>query len=71
MEKMDCLYGTVSSSCGKGLFITLDNGDSVFSYYGWLKKGTRVLCTVQKKARESLLARVSVDAVMADHISAA
>lgn len=71
MERMDCLYGTVSSSCRKGIFIITDDGDSVFSYYGWLKEGTRVLCTVQRKAKESLLARVSVDAVMEDHISAA
>jgi len=60
----DVVYGVVTGGCGKGLFLTLENGEEAFSYFGGLAPGSEVLCSVMKKANENLRVLVSIDSVL-------
>ena len=60
----DVLYGVVIGGCGKGLFLTLENGQEAFSRFGGLAPGSEVLCSVIKKAGENGRALVSIDSVL-------
>lgn len=71
MKKMDCFYGMVSSSNKSGIYIQTEEGNTVFSYYGKLKAGTRVLCTVIKEAKEGKYPRVSIDSVVDEYVKIA
>lgn len=63
-EKYDGCYGVVTSCCGKGAFLDLDNGEQAFAYkFTNLYKGTRVLCTVLRLATEGRRMLVSIDSV--------
>lgn len=67
----DGLYGEVTGSCGKGVFLTLDNGEEAFAYFGGLAPGTRVFCTVRRLAAEGLRTLVKIDAVAWEEQAAA
>ena len=61
----DVLPATVIDSCNKGIFLRLEGGDEAFAYFGRLPIGTKLLCSVRKKATANLRALVSVDTVIA------
>lgn len=67
----DVVYGVVTGGCSKGLFLTLENGEEAFSYFGGLVPGSEVLCSVMKKANENLRVLVSIDSVLNAPSSAA
>ena len=46
----DSVIGKVVYVTPKGLFLELDNGDTAYANFGPLKIGTKVYCTVRKKA---------------------
>lgn len=63
-EKYDGCYGVVTSKCGKGIFLDLDNGQQGFAYgFFGLHIGTEVICTVLRPEDERRRVLVSVDAV--------
>ncbi len=61
MEIRDTMYGTVTGSNGNGVYLILENDEPAFAYFGKLKIGTRVLCTVKKPASGSYSALVCID----------
>ena len=63
-EAYDSAYGAVIGECSNGLFLELDNGETAFSYFGGLRKGTRVLGTIRRKAEDALRRLVSIDSVL-------
>lgn len=64
-ERFDGCYGTVTSRCGAGAFILLDNGQEAFSYnFSSLTPMTKVLCTVMRLASEGKKMLVSIDSVI-------
>lgn len=63
LDLKDCLYGCVTSRCKKGVFLTLENGEDAFAYFGGLNPGDRALCTVLKKPTERWRALVTIDSV--------
>lgn len=64
-ERFDSAFGVVTGRCGKGAFLTLDNGELAFAYkFSSLLPGTKVLCSIQKPAQGELFTRVSVDSVL-------
>lgn len=67
----DDVYGTVIGSCSKGIFLRMDNGQEAFAYFNILGIGTRVRCSVRRKANESRRMLVSVDSLINDPIMAA
>ena len=48
----DGVYGVVTGGCWSGVFIKLENGQEAFAPFGGLDPGTKVFCTVVKKATE-------------------
>ena len=60
----DNVHAVVTSACGKGVFLQLENGQEAFAYVGKLMAGTEVLCTVLKKATEKWRVLVSIDSVL-------
>lgn len=60
----DGLYGTVVGGCRTGLFVELENGLVAFSKFGFLENGSKVLCSVVKKANETYRTVVSIDSVL-------
>lgn len=60
----DGVYGVVTGGCGKGIFLTLENGQEAFSHFGGLTPGSEVLCSVIKKANENWRVLVSIDSVL-------
>ena len=60
----DDMYGVVTGSCSKGLFLMLENGQEAFSRFGSLAPGSEVLCSVIKKANENWRYLVSIDSVI-------
>ena len=64
-ERFDGCYGTVISRCLKGAYLELDNGEQAFAYkFANLFPGTKVLCTVLKRAAEGRRMLVSIDSVL-------
>ena len=64
LEVRDGAYGVVTGGSGRGLFLTMENGQGAFARFGSLCPGTKVLCTVLKKASESRRMFVSIDSVL-------
>lgn len=62
----DCVYGTVIGCCKNGIYIRLENGDAAYAPFGYLQKGTRVLCTLFRKAEKNKNAYVCIDTVFYD-----
>ena len=62
----DNVYGVVTGGCTRGLFLTLENGQKAFSFFGGLRPGTEVLCTIVKKATDKLDTLVSIDSIIAE-----
>lgn len=61
----DGCYATVIDRCRKGAYLKLDNGEDAFAFqFANLLPGSKVLCTVQKEARENRLKQVSIDSVV-------
>ena len=67
----DSDYGVVVGNCSKGVFIELSNGDTVFSYFAGLEVGTKVLCTVIRRAINNQRPLASIDSVLNDYEFAA
>lgn len=67
----DSVFGTVIGGCKNGILICLENDAVAYAPFGYLQKGTRVLCTLYKKAQKNKNAYVCVDTVFYDNISAA
>ena len=66
-DVLDCCYGTVKDRNRKGAYLVLDNGEEAFAFkFANLLPGTKVLCTVQKPAREGRMKQVSIDSVRYD-----
>ncbi len=66
-ERMSECIGEVLGCCRKGAFIMLEDGEKVFAYqFANLLPGTKVICSLQKPARDNLLPRVAVDSVLYD-----
>lgn len=70
-EIRDVIRGTVTSECSKGLFLTLENGEKAYAKFGYLPIGTKVLCSVFKKANKRLLMTVFIDSIIDDRVSVA
>ena len=70
-EIRDAVMGTVTRKCSKGLFLTLENGEEAYAKFGYLPIGTKVLCSVFKKASERLLMTVFIDSIVDDRASVA
>ena len=66
LERFDSCYATVVGASQKGLFLSLENGEEAFAFFGYLPKGTKVLVSKIKEAHDSYLAKVSVDSVIGD-----
>lgn len=64
IEIRDGCYGEVNGACGAGVFLTLENGESAFAHFSRLPLGTKVLCTVLKKANQDWKTLVSIDSVL-------
>ena len=74
MEKYrvrDAVTGTVLGGTSNGLYIELENGESAFAHFGRLEVGTKVFCSVLRKATERWLTLVSIDSVMEEDFIAA
>ena len=65
-EPRDVVVGTVYGGCKSGVFLRLENGEEAFAKFGILKNGTKVLCSILKKAdaRKKFLTLASVDSVI-------
>jgi len=65
-ELKDVAIGTVSGGCNSGLFLKLENGEEAFAKFGRLPPGTKVLCSILKKAdeRKRFLMLASVDSII-------
>lgn len=59
----DGVLAVVTGGCGTGLFLELENGQEAFSAFGSLEPGTKVLCSVLKKATEKWRVLVSIDGI--------
>lgn len=60
----DSVCGVVTGGCRSGLFLKLENGQEAFARFGGIYPGTRVLCTVIKRATDRWRVLVSVDSVL-------
>jgi hypothetical protein len=60
----DGVCGVVTGGCRSGVFLELENGQEAFASFGGLNPGTKVLCTVLKKANERWRVLVSIDSVL-------
>lgn len=59
----DCVYGKLIDFNKDGIYVRLENGETAFAYFSRLEYGTRVLCSVLRKARGMAYMNVSIDAV--------
>lgn len=66
----DGVYGVVTGGCRSGLFVELENGQEAFAPFGGLHPGTKVLCTVLKKATEKWRVLVAIDSVLTEAAAA-
>ena len=70
-EIRDVVSGTVTGGCASGLFLKLENGEVAFARFGALESGTKVLCSILKKATDKWLLLVSIDSVIREGVAAA
>lgn len=66
----DGVCGVITGGCRNGLFVELENGQEAFALFGGLYPGTKVLCTVLKKATEKWRVLVAIDSVLAEAAAA-
>lgn len=67
-EKYDCCYGIIIDKCSKGVFLLLDNDETVYAEdFTSHKSGTKVFCTVLKCATDKFKTFVSIDSVRDDY----
>ena len=59
----DVVRAVVTVRCGKGMFLTLENGEEAYAK-GGLCPGTKVLCSILKKPTAEYKMLVSIDSVM-------
>ena len=63
-EVFDNCYGTVIGRSNYGAYLELDNGEMAFAYrFSALRDGTRVLCSILKKACGDRSTLVGIDSV--------
>ena len=63
-EVYDSCYATVIGRSTHGAYLELDNGEPAFAYrFSALRNGTKVLCSILKKARGDRSALVGIDSV--------
>lgn len=63
-EVFDSCYGTVIGRSTHGAYLELDNGEPAFAYrFSALRDGTKVLCSILKKASGSRATLVGIDSV--------
>ncbi len=63
-EVMDECYGVVSSRCGDGVFLTLDNGEKAYATrFGNLHPGDKVICRIDKLTQGDKKPLVSISSV--------
>ena len=67
----DVVMGTVTGGCANGVFLKLENGENAYAKFGFLKSGTKVLCSILKKATEKWLTLTSIDSVVGEEGMAA
>lgn len=71
-EPLDECYGIVSSRCGNGIFLTLDNGEKAYACrFGNLYPGDKVICRIDKLPHEGKHMQVSISSVCHNHTRAA
>ena len=63
-EIRDSIKAVVSCCTAKGVYLDLENGKSAYAVFNRLPVGTKVYCTVLKKATERFFTFVSIDAVV-------
>ena len=66
----DGVCGVVTGGCKRGVFLKLENGQEAFASFGGLRPGTKVLCTVLKKATDKWRVLVAIDSVLNEAIAA-
>lgn len=49
----DVVYGVVTGACSAGTFFSLEDGQEAFAKFGGLEYGTKIPCTVLKKASDT------------------
>lgn len=59
----DGVCAIVTGCCRTGLFLELENGQEAFASFGRLELGTKVFCSVLKKATEKWRVLVSIDGI--------
>lgn len=63
-ERWDSCRAEVTSRCERGVFLTLDNGESAFaSKFGNLKAGAKVLCSIITPSEGTKRAKVIIESV--------
>ena len=65
-EIRDVVMGIVTGSCANGVFLQLENGESAYARFGFLQSGTKVLCSILKKATDRLRILTSIDSVIGE-----
>ncbi|MGN0362495.1 MAG: hypothetical protein ACI4ET_06610 [Bilifractor sp.] len=66
----DSVCGVVTGGCRSGLFVRLEDGQEAFASFGGLYPGTKVICTVLKKATEKWRVLVAIDSVLTEAVVA-
>lgn len=62
----DGVFGVVIGTNRNGICLELENGQRAFAYFGCIRSGAEVLCTVRRKAMENRDILVSVDSVLSE-----
>lgn len=71
-EVMDECYAVVSSRCGEGVFLVLDNGQRAYAHrFGNLTQGDRVICRVDRLPQGDKNTLVSISSVCGYNMRAA
>lgn len=66
-EVSDTCWGEVIGKCKSGIFLELDNKQYAFAYsYTYLAAGSKVLCSVKRKAYADKAMLVTIDSVNGD-----
>jgi len=59
----DTCIATVTGGNSSGVYLKLPSGENVFSYFGYLEKGTEVICRIKKRTTDYRLTRVDIETV--------
>ena len=63
-DLFDMCYGKITARCKQGAYLELDNGETAFAYkISNVPLGSKVLCSILRKAQEDRKMLVSVDSV--------